>query len=304
MAEKVAEHPGRKPCRPWGLYASWGRGRRFCFCCDRRTRHHGDHGGVAGGIHRRAEHGQSVTGSRYWSGRCSCCPPIARWLSREQRRGTLSLRNAVRLLTRGPRASITSGREATAPDRNPLRRTRGGCHRLGRPRSMAGGEDSPPKVRGQPFAVSSTGSFTATAGAVLLDPDVGDGELRARLLSTVPEGAAARGPVGLGLRAVSEQDEVRRRAGRGSVADACRCCGPTANTGRPAAAAYRRVAAEDGRGRASPTRAQSDSLAELHARSRSVRLADLLIEVENDLGFSVHFQQPGEKRVGVGSEDP
>ena len=24
-------------------------------------------------------------------------------------------------------------------------------------------------------------------------------------------------------------------------------------------------------------------------------LADLLIEVENDLGFSVHFQQPGEK---------
>ena len=47
--------------------------------------------------------------------------------------------------------------------------------------------------------------------------------------------------------------------------------------------------------------AQSDSLAELHrwldARSRTIRLADLLIEVENDLGFSVHFQQPGEKRV-------
>ena len=40
--------------------------------------------------------------------------------------------------------------------------------------------------------------------------------------------------------------------------------------------------------------AQSDSLVELHrwldARSRSIRLADLLIEVENDLGFSVHFQ--------------
>ena len=32
-------------------------------------------------------------------------------------------------------------------------------------------------------------------------------------------------------------------------------------------------------------------------RSPSIRLADLLIEVENDLGFSVHFQQPGEKRV-------
>ena len=50
--------------------------------------------------------------------------------------------------------------------------------------------------------------------------------------------------------------------------------------------------------------AQSDSLAELHrwldARSRSIRLADLLIEVENDLGFSVHFQQPGEKRVDPG----
>ena len=50
--------------------------------------------------------------------------------------------------------------------------------------------------------------------------------------------------------------------------------------------------------------AQSDSLAELHrwldARSRTIRLADLLIEVENALGFSVHFQQPGEKRVDPG----
>ena len=47
-----------------------------------------------------------------------------------------------------------------------------------------------------------------------------------------------------------------------------------------------------------PEPAQSDRLAELHrwldSRSRSIRLADLLIEVENDLGFSVHFQQPGE----------
>ena len=46
--------------------------------------------------------------------------------------------------------------------------------------------------------------------------------------------------------------------------------------------------------------AQSDSLVELHrwldARSRSIRLADLLIEVENDLGFSVHFQAA--KRAG------
>ena len=50
--------------------------------------------------------------------------------------------------------------------------------------------------------------------------------------------------------------------------------------------------------------AQSDSLAELHrwldARSRTIRLADLLIEVENDLGFSVHFQQPGELLVDPG----
>ena len=50
-----------------------------------------------------------------------------------------------------------------------------------------------------------------------------------------------------------------------------------------------------------PDPAQSESLAELHrwldARSRSIRLADLVIEGENDLGFSVHFQQPGEKRV-------
>ena len=53
-----------------------------------------------------------------------------------------------------------------------------------------------------------------------------------------------------------------------------------------------------------PDPAQSDSLAELHRwlddRSRSIRLADLLIEVENDLGFSVHFQQPGEKQVDPG----
>ena len=53
-----------------------------------------------------------------------------------------------------------------------------------------------------------------------------------------------------------------------------------------------------------PDPAQSDRLAELHrwldARSRTLRLADLLIEVENDLGFSVHFQQPGEKQVDPG----
>jgi len=53
-----------------------------------------------------------------------------------------------------------------------------------------------------------------------------------------------------------------------------------------------------------PDPAQSESLAELHrwldARSRSIRLADLLIEVENDLGFSVHFQQPGERQVDPG----
>ena len=46
---------------------------------------------------------------------------------------------------------------------------------------------------------------------------------------------------------------------------------------------------------------RSESLAELHrwldARSRSIRLADLLIEVENDLGFSAHFHRPGEKRI-------
>ena len=48
-----------------------------------------------------------------------------------------------------------------------------------------------------------------------------------------------------------------------------------------------------------PDPAQSDRLAELHrwldARNRTIRLADLLIEVENDLGFSVHFQQPAEQ---------
>ena len=47
--------------------------------------------------------------------------------------------------------------------------------------------------------------------------------------------------------------------------------------------------------------ARSESLGELHrwldARSRSIRLADLLIEVENDLSFSTHFFRPGGKRT-------
>ena len=269
-------------------------------------------------------------------------------------------------------------------------------------------------------------------GAVLLDPDVGDAELRARLLSTVPETqlredqsdlanwtrgdrkarfeadrrAARRAePV---RRAVSDQDEVRRRAGRGRVADAVGVAGlpQTPRRGTPRLAARRTARLRtDGAAAAHPEQrpdrppplgkrvvppgprrdpqtgnlaidgaknfgrfeafflpsvqweqvrdafwartgfpvdpaaaveqlkarlsdafdrflegvpdnrqvvfdddgwrlktdpaehldpAQSDSLVELHrwldARSRSIRLADLLIEVENDLGFSVHFQ--------------
>ena len=102
-------------------------------------------------------------------------------------------------------------------------------------------------------------------GAVLLDPDVGDAELRARLLSTVPETqlredqsdlanwtrgdrkarfeadrrAARRAePV---RRAVSDQDEVRRRAGRGRVADAVGVAGlpQTPRRGTPRLAARR-----------------------------------------------------------------
>ena len=53
-----------------------------------------------------------------------------------------------------------------------------------------------------------------------------------------------------------------------------------------------------------PAPAHADSLVDLHrwldTRSRSIRLADLLIEVENDLGSSVHFQRPGETRVDPG----
>ena len=108
-------------------------------------------------------------------------------------------------------------------------------------------------------------------GAVLLDPDVGDDELRARLLSTVPENAAARGPVRPGeldagrpegplradgraarraepvRRAVSEQDEVRRRAGRGDVADTVGAAGlprtPRGGTPRRAARCAARLRA-------------------------------------------------------------
>ena len=95
-------------------------------------------------------------------------------------------------------------------------------------------------------------------GAVLLDPDVGDDELRARLLSTVPEAqlledqsdlaeldaGRPEGPLRADRRAarraepvrraVPEQDEVRRRAGRGSVADAVGAAGlPRTPRGRP-----------------------------------------------------------------------
>ena len=53
-----------------------------------------------------------------------------------------------------------------------------------------------------------------------------------------------------------------------------------------------------------PDPAEADRLADLRrwldAPSRSIRLADLLIEVENDLGFSVHFHRPGEERVDPG----
>ena len=100
-------------------------------------------------------------------------------------------------------------------------------------------------------------------GAVLLDPDVGDDELRARLLSTVPEAqlredqsdlanwtrgdrkaryeqTAERdaglsrfaGPFLSRMKFVDEQGEDARRR-------RCRRCGPTANTGRPGAAASR-----------------------------------------------------------------
>ena len=55
---------------------------------------------------------------------------------------------------------------------------------------------------------------------------------------------------------------------------------------------------------AHPDPAHADSLVELprwrDARSRSIRLADLRIEVENDLGFSVYFPRPGETRVDPG----
>ena len=55
------------------------------------------------------------------------------------------------------------------------------------------------------------------------------------------------------------------------------------------------VATEDRHGRTARPRAirtASPSCTRwLDARSRTIRLADLLIEVENDLGFSVHFQR-------------
>ena len=55
---------------------------------------------------------------------------------------------------------------------------------------------------------------------------------------------------------------------------------------------------------AHPAPAHADSLVDLHrwldTRSRSIRLADRLIEVENDLGCSVHCQRPGATRVDPG----
>ena len=60
------------------------------------------------------------------------------------------------------------------------------------------------------------------------------------------------------------------------------------------------MAAEDGLGTSSRRNRTASLHCWLDARSRTIRLADLLIEVENDLGFSVHLQQPGEKRVDPG----
>ena len=123
-------------------------------------------------------------------------------------------------------------------------------------------------------------------GAVLLDPDVGDDELRARLLSIVAGGEVARGPVRPGeldarrpegplradgraarraepvRRAVSEQDEVRRRAGRGSVADAGGATGlprtPRGGAPRPADPMCRSTSPHRRCSRSSVTTARTD----------------------------------------------
>ena len=50
-------------------------------------------------------------------------------------------------------------------------------------------------LKAQRQAVDGTVHRYRRLGAVLLDPDVGDDELRGRLLSTVPEAQSARGPV-------------------------------------------------------------------------------------------------------------
>ena len=121
-------------------------------------------------------------------------------------------------------------------------------------------------------------------GAVLLAPDVGDAELRTRLLSTVPETQLREDQSDLanwtrGDRkarfeqdrraarwaepvrcAVSDQNEVRRRAGRGCVADAVGGAGlprtPRGGTPRPAArrTARLRTAAGDAGGCAGAAR--------------------------------------------------
>ena len=61
-----------------------------------------------------------------------------------------------------------------------------------------------------------------------------------------------------------------------------------------------RVRLRNGDGPSASRCATASSRTWLDARSRTIRLADLLIEVENDPGFSVHSQQPGEKRVDPG----
>ena len=142
-------------------------------------------------------------------------------------------------------------------------------------------------------------------------PAVGVHEAEAEL-----RGGAAQ-PLMLHLSAADSiaADHIRRRQPRTPGRSAV--CVPRSGPDLAAGRASWRVSLTTGRSRStttgggsrrtrpsSPTRrnrtASPSCTAGWTPAGRTIRLADLLIEVENDLGFSVHFQQPGEKRVDPG----
>ena len=148
-------------------------------------------------------------------------------VARHARRGRRHVRQAPRRESqagrRPPRRYAQGATPRRRSDRSPLQQAQRGAARSRRRRRRVAGQ----------MAVNRVGGAVAR-GPVRLG-ELGRGATARRASSRPPSGTPAE-PV---RRAVSEQDEVRRRAGRGRLADAGGVAGLTANTARRDAAASR-----------------------------------------------------------------